>query len=54
MNSIDNMRLCCRTCGEYRQPMLEANSDAVCRKSVRSAISATVSRKSGGMGWVLP
>jgi len=53
MNDMDNMKLCRRTCLEYRQLMLETNSDAVCRKSIRSAISATVSRKFGGMGWIL-
>ena len=48
---MDTMKPCGRTCLEYQQLMPEAISDAVCRKTIQLAISATASLKSCGMSW---
>jgi hypothetical protein len=47
MNGMGNLELFRRFYLEYPQLLLGANSDAVRRKSVRSVISETASRKSG-------
>lgn len=46
MNGVSNSALFRHFYLEYPQPFQEVSSDAVRRKSVRSAISATASRKS--------